>query len=181
MAGEVTDQPGFWSSLGDNEYTRGWSGLVSNVLRPVDRMVASDADMRSALAVRYGAGDAEVRGSLLKGMGAEGVVDEAKAIESVMAAAAQQGIQLSPEQAAQALFRDKLSVSADRAALGRGMALHGPSLPVSGAGQVAHGLLANAPMAYGLPAVGAGLAAWGVADVMRGQQQAAKESQLPLS
>jgi hypothetical protein len=181
MAGEVTDQQGFWSSLGDNEYTRGWSELVANVLRPVDRMVASEADLRSALAVRYGAGDAELRSGMLKGMGVEEVLDEAKALETVMAAAAQQGIQLTPEQAAQALFRDKLSVSADRAALSRGMDGYGPSLPVSGAGQAAYGVLGNAPVAYGLPAAGVGLAAWGVADVMRSQQQAAKESQLPLA
>ena len=34
--------------------------------------------------------------------------------------------------------------------------------------------------AYGLPAAGVGLAAWGIHDVMAAQQQAEKESQLPL-
>ena len=41
--------------------------------------------------------------------------------------------------------------------------------------------LGNAAAAYGLPAAGAGLAAWGLHDVMAAQQQAEKESQLPLS
>jgi hypothetical protein len=58
---------------------------------------------------------------------------------------------------------------------------YGPGLPVSGPGQVAHQVLGNAAAAYGLPAAGLGLAAWGVADVLRGQQQAQKEAQLPLA
>jgi hypothetical protein len=41
--------------------------------------------------------------------------------------------------------------------------------------------LGNAAAAYGLPAAGAGLAAWGLHDVMAAQQQAEKEAQLPLS
>jgi len=41
-------------------------------------------------------------------------------------------------------------------------------------------VLGNPYAAYGLPAAGVGLAAWGIHDVMAAQQQAEKESQLPL-
>lgn len=189
MAGEVTDQPGFWSSLGDNEYTRGWSGLVSNVLRPVDRMVASDADLRGALARSFGDEVGAGKGvEMLKGLDASGGLAERygargeSAIAEMQAlASAKDGRQLSREEAAALLFRDTLSEELQREALLKGMEAYGPGLPVSTAGQVMQQVLSNPAAAYGLPAAGIGLAAWGVADVMRGQQQAAKESQLPLA
>jgi hypothetical protein len=47
--------------------------------------------------------------------------------------------------------------------------------------QAARDLLSNPAAAYGLPAAGVGLAAWGIHDVMAAQQRAEKESQLPVS
>ncbi|MCE2835942.1 MAG: hypothetical protein LW834_02940, partial [Cyanobium sp. 49614_E6] len=57
---------------------------------------------------------------------------------------------------------------------------HGPSMPISEAGLVAHAALSNPLAAYGLPAAGVGLAAWGVHDLLMAQQQAEKDKQLPL-
>jgi len=49
------------------------------------------------------------------------------------------------------------------------------------AGGLLHAAAGMAPSAYGIPAAGAGLAAWGLHDYLQAQQQAEKESQLPMS
>lgn len=59
--------------------------------------------------------------------------------------------------------------------------MHGPGALNSRPGLLANALLANPVAAYGLPAAGVGLAAWGIHDVMAAQQRAEKESQLPMS
>lgn len=180
MGGDVAQQPGLMEWLGDNEFTRGWSDLAARALGPVDGMMASDADLRSALARQYGARP-EVRGEMLQSMGVAGVADEAAALQQVIDLAAQNGVRLTPEEAAQQLFRDALAKDVGREQLQKGMSGYGPGLPVSQAGQVAHAVLGNPAAAYGIPLAGAGVAALGVDGVLRAQQQAEKESMLPLS
>lgn len=192
MAGEVTQQPGFWQSLGDNGYTRGWSEMAARVLSPLDRMMASDVELREALAKSFGTAPAGVdiaahRGGLLDALDPSGGLKgryESKgeaAIEKSMAKAQAGGMPLTPEQAAELLLRDKLAAKVDREALLAGMQQYGPGLPVSTPGQWAHAALGNPAAAYALPLGGAGLAAWGLHDVMAAQQQAERESQLPLA
>lgn len=220
-AGEVTKQPGFWQSLGDNDYTRGWSEMTARVLGPADRMVASDADLKAALAKSFGAAPGPRRIDLQSPTAAEDVmaaamdrmmpdvngvnsarryqmdmldaIDPSKglsgryaengmaAVAEMKAQAAAQGTTLSDREALELVIRDSLLKDVKRDQLMAGMEKFGPSLPISNAGQWAHAALGNAAAAYGLPLAGAGLATWGVHDVLAAQQQAEKESQLPLS
>lgn len=184
MAGEIVDR------LADNEYTRGWERLVSDVLRPADRRLASDREMRSALAVPFGEAygarerggdgfDVQAQLRTLDPGGELGLLrrlDEkgAQAVGVLMDRAAERGVRMSVEEAAQALFRDSLSRGVGREALTAGMKAHGPHRPVTGAGQVVHGVLGNPAAAYGVPAAVAGL---GVAGVMAWQQQQEQQMQ----
>ena len=189
-AGQVTREPGFWESLGDNSYTRGWSGLVANVLRPADRMMASDAELKTALARSFSGGrngavvdQMAMLDSLDPTGGLKGrYVDKgAAAVEQMKVMAASEGLNISDREALELVVRDSLLKGVKRDALMGAMDKYGPSLPVTDAAQWAHGVLGNAAAAYGLPLAGAGMATWGIHDVLMAQQQAEKESQLPLS
>jgi len=58
--------------------------------------------------------------------------------------------------------------------------LYGPPGLIAPQSSLAHAALSHPSVAYGLPAAGAGLAAWGIHDLLAAQQQAEKDSQLPL-
>jgi len=186
VAGRKAADPGIVQKiagfLGDNGYTQAWNSAVAAGLRPVDRMIASDEDLsRGLVKPLHGSmsgGDFDQHLTVLDpgedryqrftdaiGPGLDEVQGEPGAFDDKMIA-----------MIGQRYLRDEMG----RAAMQRYDKAYGPSLPVSGPGLFAHAALANPVAAYGLPAAGVGMAAWGIHDLIAAQQQAEKESQLPL-
>lgn len=188
-AGQVVQDPGLWEWLGDNGFTRGWSGAAADLIRPVDRMVASDADLRGGLAKKFGAQmaqadledpklyrDVEKAAVMLDFMDQTGRTGQLWREKAPQYIAQQQELaragghgNLSVEEAAQAFFRDSLGTELPREALLRGVDEFGPHLPVSQPGVWAHAALGHPAMAYGATAAGLGAAGYGAYQLMNQQ------------
>ena len=169
-------------------YEGEWNKAVTGGLRPVDRLIASDEDLAKGLAPVFadayeadgGFGSTVQKhmtvlspdGKMTAKVNADG-----DAYVQKKALANNDTLRSAVEQLALTGLIPKYATDAGRRAYDE---KYGPSLPVSQAGQAVHWALANPVMAYGLPAAGAGLAAWGLHDVLTAQQRAEKESQLPL-
>lgn len=176
------------SFLGDNDYTRAWDQAAQAVVRPVDRLIASDHDRIRGLAPVFGRTAAAEGGlgpelrkhmAILDPTGAMAQKAEKDLVGYVDRKMMETG--LSAEDVVTTLAIDKLMPDgATPETLRRYDDAYGPAKPVSELGLLAHGLLGNPVTAYGLPAAGVGLAAWGIHDLLAAQQQAEKESQLPL-
>jgi hypothetical protein len=176
------------SFLGDNGYTRAWGDAAVAGLRPLDRLMASDQDRVRAAAPVFGraaAVDGGIGPVLREHMA---MLDPTGAMtekaEKDLAGYVNRKVEehrISPEQAVTTIALNRLIPDyATPETLRRYDEAHGPSMPISEAGLVAHGALSNPLAAYGLPAAGVGLAAWGVHDLLMAQQQAEKDRQLPL-
>jgi hypothetical protein len=176
------------SFLGDNGYMRAWDGAARAGLRPLDRLIASDQDRVRALAPVFGraaAADGGVGPVLREHMA---MLDPTGAMEKdvleklpgFVDAKMQQTGRSAGDIVTQVAFNRVLPEFATPETLRRYDEAHGPSMPISEAGLVAHAALSNPLAAYGLPAAGVGLAAWGVHDLLMAQQQAEKDKQLPL-
>ena len=179
--------------LGDNGYTRAWSeGVDRNVITPVElqfvnemppvqqfnafatRMLDGNAQLNErgtafVDAVRYGKGDSpEMRQTVLDALNGLGQGDGSLEAREM---AVLGGLRYAAQKAEGEAMKRGLDALAPRdgrngyTELGRQMRQYGLGSPVA---------------AYGLPAAGIGLAGWGIHDVLAAQQQAEKESQLPL-
>ena len=180
---------GRWAGEALEAYQQKWNEGVRGVLRPVDRMIASKEEQARGLAPAFArayAADAgfgptvqehmgvlSPDGSMARKVAADGdayvakkVIEKGDTPQSVAEQLALTGLlpKYATEEGRRA-YDDK----------------YGPSMPISESGRFVHELLANPVAAYGLPAAGVGLAAWGIHDVMAAQQRAEKESQLPMS
>ena len=160
MAGDLPQ------NLEENSYTRAWRNFVGDVLRPIDRFVVSDDELRSGLGSRFG--HAVASGNehdMLLHLIKAGRINDAPRIDKGIAKLVAAGH--TPEQAGKFVYaehekaiakdmtREQLLSAADP---GLGLAGHAP---ISGAlGQV-HSLLGNNIAAY--TAAGTGLALGGVA------------------
>jgi hypothetical protein len=180
---------GRWAGEALEAYQQKWNEAVTSGLRPVDRLIASDEDRAKALAPVFADAYAEDGGlgptvqkhmSVLSPDGKMAHRVEALGPQFFASESARHGQpeQKIAEQVALSALLPKYATDAGRRAYDD---KYGPSLPISQSGLVAHSALTNPIAAYGLPAAGVGLAAWGIHDVMAAQQRAEKESQLPMS
>ena len=176
------------SFLGNNDYTRAWDSAVQAGVRPLDRFIASDEDLMKGAAPVFGraaAADGGIGPTLREHMA---VLDptgamERRALEKLpgfVDKTMRETGRSAEDIATQAALNVYLPENATSETLRRYDRAYGPSMPVTGSGLALHAALANPVVAYGLPAAGIGLAGWGIHDVMAAQQQAEKESQLPL-
>jgi hypothetical protein len=177
-----------WAGDALRGYEGKWNEAVTAGLRPVDRLIASDEDRAKALAPVFAdayAADGGFGRTVQEHMAvlspdgrmAEKVGKDGDAyIERKMAEKGDspRGV---VEQLALTGLIPKYATDAGRKAYDE---KYGPSLPISQPGLIAHSALANPVMAYGMPAAGIGLAAWGIHDVLAAQQRAEKEGQLPV-
>jgi hypothetical protein len=169
--------------LGDNGYTRAWNDAVQGGLRPMDRMLASDEELAAHLTPtlrKTEADPAELQRHLdvlqADGRGAQTYK------EAVMDWIVNRGDEETDmeQKLTNAIGLGYLKEKVGRKGMLAYDAAHGPAYMASKPGLVASTALANPYAAYGLPAAGVGLAAWGIHDVLAAQQQAQKDSQLPL-
>ena len=184
MAGEVADQPGFWASLGDNAYTRAWRQAVDNTLiTPVELAMASGwpgGDRMGQVMKRMTGPDGQLTGQgqrLLEHVVASPDDGAGKGERLRGSLDGKRGDELAwmLSEAAQKLEGKPLKEAMGIAALRDGV------VGYSAAGDTARQFVLGTPLAaYGIPLAGAGMAAWGLNDVLAAQQQAEKESQLPL-
>lgn len=188
MAQRMAGSPGIrervMGFLGDNAYTRAWSkGVDSGVITPVE------------LAMMKGWPEEERMGQVMKRMTGpdgqltdqgQGLLDhvvrslddgagKGEKVRGLMSGKSGDELAYVLGEAAKKLEGEQLREAMGLAALRDGV------VGYTAAGDTARQFVLGTPAAaYGLPLAGAGLAAWGVHDVLAAQQQAEKESQLPL-
>ncbi len=176
------------SFLADNDYTRAWDGAVQAGVRPLDRLIASDEDLMKGAAPAFGRAAAMDGGigpvlrehmAVLDPTGGMAAKVEKDLVGYVNRKVEELGV--TPEDAVRTVAINNLMPDyATPETLRRYDRAYGPSMPVTGSGLALHAALSNPLAAYGLPAAGVGLAAWGVHDLLMAQQQAEKDKQLPL-
>ena len=160
MAGDLPQ------TLEDNSYTRAWNTFVGDVLRPVDRFVVSDDELRSGLASSFG--QAVASGNehdkalhLIKA----GRFNDAAQVDEGIAKLVAAGY--TPEQAGKAIYAEHEKAIAKGMTREQMLSAADPSLglvsraPISAALGTAHQLLGNNIAAY--TAGGTALALGGVA------------------
>ena len=177
------------SFLGDNDYTRAWHDAVMVPVVGTERALINDPAQLRALAAEAAshrlADEVKAPGGYLgtplakEFAGLTGFPEEVDL-------GSQEAFDL-PEGYRAGVARDLADaaseMSADKARQILEWAQRNPAArrPLSKPGAFTEMALGNAAAAYGLPAAGVGLAAWGVHDLLMAQQQAQKDSQLPLS
>jgi hypothetical protein len=169
--------------LGDNGYTRAWArGVEEWPIIPLERMVTSDVDNPRMQA--FAKAQVLPDGSVKPGMEAiltsvSGSKEKASQVMQALAAAEpeERGLMLaSVFDQLHGKLKPKERVDAASAMLPRN-----GSTGLSDTGELMRLIAGHPSVAYGLPAAGVGLAAWGIHDVMAAQQRGEKESQLPVS
>lgn len=169
--------------LGNNGYTRAWNDAVHGGLRPVDRMLASDEELAAHLTPTLRSVEADPaqlqrhldvlqpdgRGSDTYKQAVVDWIENRGDTESDI-----------EQKLTNAIGLGYLKEKVGRQGMLAYDAVHGPAYMASKPGLVASTMLANPYAAYGIPAAGVGMAAWGIHDVLAAQQQAEKESQLPV-
>ncbi len=188
MAQRMAGSPGIrervMGFLGDNAYTRAWSkGVDSGVITPVElammKGLPDDKALEPIIKQMAGSdGQLTAQGQQLLDHVASSLDDGAgkgQRIRDAVAAKSGDPMALQLKQLVQALEGEELKKALSIAALRDGV------VGYTGPGNTMRQFVLGSPAAaYGLPLAGAGMAAWGVHDVLAAQQQAEKEDQLPL-
>ena len=186
MAGEVADQPGFWASLGDNALTRAWATAMDrHLIGPVERMGMDDEVMRQKMAAMVAdrlPDDGKLSVAQLKALGVlKGEAANAEALQAALGSAGDArrhlGDQAYTLMLERATPRDRIGQAAALLADGRTGFTHRGD-------DVRQFLLGSPVAAYSAVTAGGALATQAGIDGyewLMAQQQAEKESQLPLA
>lgn len=196
---------GRWAGEALQAYQGKWNEAVTAGLRPIDRLVASDSDRLSGVATGMAPHLVEqvrsrpsepMSGKVLEQLQQLDPTGDMANVFSVMdpdtgvSAAAREiysNLDNPDGHGINDVARSLIYQSADKRKIGgasvRKMIEAGvvpDSFLMTKGAQAARDSLSNGVAAYGLPAAGVGLAAWGIHDVMAAQQRAEKEGQLPV-